>query len=88
MKFHFPSFLLGFGAGAASVTAARGMRPLLGGLATVMTRAIDEVGARMAILQQEVDALVAETRTRARSRSRMASRPPTRRSARPRRARA
>ena len=84
MRFHLPSFALGFGAGAASVTVARGVRPLIVALATAIVRGIDSLAAHMASLQEDVDDLVAQSRARAHTRSRMPSRPPPRSSRGPR----
>jgi hypothetical protein len=85
MRFHLPSFALGFGAGAASATVVRGVRPLLVALGTAIVRGMDSLAAHMATLQEDVDDLVAESRARAYTRSRVPSRSHAR--ARPRRAR-
>ena len=84
MRFHLPSFALGFGAGAASVTFARGVRPLVVVLGTAIVRGIDSLAAHMATLQEDADELVAASRARAHMRSRMPSRPTARRSSGPR----
>jgi len=84
MRFHLPSFALGFGAGAASATVARGVRPLILALGTAIVRGVDSLAAHMDTLQEDVDDLVAESRARAYTRSRMPSRPPARQRPRPR----
>jgi len=84
MRFHLPSFVLGFGAGAASATVARGVRPLILALGTAIVRGVDSLAAHMAALQEDVDDLVAASRARAHVRSRMPSRPPARRAVGPR----
>ena len=84
MRFHLPSFALGFGAGAASATVVRGVRPLVAAVGTAIVRGIDSLAAHMVTLQEDVDDLVAESRARAYTRSRLPSRPRAR--ARPRRA--
>jgi len=70
MKFHLPSFLLGYGAGAGTVLLGRHLRPVLLEIATVGWRFVDAVAARAAIQQEDVEDLFAEARARARARAR------------------
>ena len=66
MKFHWPSFLLGWGAGAASVLLARQLRPVLLELATAAYELSDTVRARVTMLQEDFEDVLAEAKTRAR----------------------
>jgi len=66
MKFHWPSFLLGCGAGAASVLFARQMRPVLLELATAAYQLSDTIWARATMLQEDFEDVLAEAKTRAR----------------------
>jgi predicted RNA-binding Zn ribbon-like protein len=65
VSFHLPSFLLGYGAGATSVLAARHLRPLLVELATLGYRFVDAVAARAAMRQEDLEDLFAEAKARA-----------------------
>ena len=67
MKFHFPSFLLGYLAGAGSAVAARRLRPVMVELASVAYRFSDAVRARVAFVREDAEDLVAEARARART---------------------
>jgi hypothetical protein len=78
MRFHFPSFVLGFGAGAASATLGRRLRPLALELATAVYQVFDGVAARTAMFREDVDDLVAEARAQARERTRPSPRARTR----------
>lgn len=73
MSFHLPSFLLGYGAGAASVLAAKHLRPLLLELATLGYRFVDSVAARAAMKQEDLEDLLAEAKARAAKSRREAS---------------
>ena len=76
MKFHWPSFLLGWGAGAASVLFARQMRPVLLELATAAYQLSDTIWARATMLQEDFEDVLAEAKTRAhRPRKTRAARP-------------
>jgi hypothetical protein len=66
MNFHFPSFLLGYGAGVASALLADRLRPLLVDLATAAMRVTDRVARRVAMASEDVEDALAEARTRAR----------------------
>ncbi len=66
MKFHFPSFLVGYGAGAATAFASKRVRPLLLELATAAYRLGDAVLARAAMKREDFEDLFAEARARAR----------------------
>ena len=67
MKFHWPSFLLGCGIGAMGVLAARRFRPLVVELATAAYQLADTVGARVAMLGEDAEDMLAEARARAHS---------------------
>lgn len=66
MKFHLPSFLLGYVAGGASVLVARQLRPLIVEVATAAYRLVDAVAARVATRREDLQDLLAEARARAR----------------------
>ena len=68
MKFHWPSFLLGCGAGAAGVLFARQLRPIAVELVTAAYQLSDAIAARAATWWEDVDDAVAEARARARPR--------------------
>ncbi|AKU92042.1 hypothetical protein [Vulgatibacter incomptus] len=66
MKFHLPSFLIGYGAGAGTVLLSKHLRPLLVELATAGYRFVDAIVARGAMKQEDLSDLMAEARARAR----------------------
>ena len=66
MKFHWPSFLLGCGAGAAGVLFAKQLRPIVIELATAAYQFSDAVAARLATWREDIDDAVAEAKARAR----------------------
>ncbi len=66
MRFHLPSFLLGYGAGAGSVLLAKRLRPLLVELAAAVYGLVDSLGARVAMQREDLEDLLAEARARAR----------------------
>jgi hypothetical protein len=66
MKFHFPSFLLGFGAGGASVMMASRLRPLLVEVAATVYRLADAITVHAATRREDLQDLLAEARARAR----------------------
>lgn len=66
MKFHLPSFLLGYGAGASSVLLSRHLRPVLLEVATAAYRFVDAVAARTAMKGEDLEDLFAEAKARAR----------------------
>ena len=66
MKFHWPSFLLGCAAGATGVLLARQLRPVLLEIATAAYQFSDTVWARVTMLQEDVEDVLAEAKTRAR----------------------
>lgn len=70
MKFHLPSFLIGYAAGAGTVMMGKHLRPVLLEVATVGWRFVDAVAARAAIRQEDFEDLIAEARARARARAR------------------
>ncbi len=66
MKFHWPSFLLGYGAGAATAALSTRLRPLALELATTAYRIADLVAARLVMKREDLEDLLAEARARAR----------------------
>ena len=66
MKFHWPSFLLGCGAGVAGVLFAKQLRPIVIELATAAYQVSDSIAARVAVWWEDVDDVVAEAKARAR----------------------
>lgn len=66
MRFHLPSFLLGYGAGAGSVLMAKALRPVLLELTTAAYRFVDAVAAKGAMKREDIEDLMAEARARAR----------------------
>lgn len=66
MKFHWPSFLLGYGAGASTVLLGKHVRPVLVEVATAVYRFMDGVAAKAAMRQEDLEDLLAEARARAR----------------------
>ena len=66
MRFHFTSFLIGFGAGAATVVVGRHLRPALVEFATAAYQLADSLAARVAIVQEDFEDVLAEARARAR----------------------
>ena len=66
MRFHVPSFLIGYGAGVGSALLAKRIRPLLLELATEAWRIADRVGAQAAMRREDLEDLIAEARARAR----------------------
>ncbi len=70
MRFHLPSFMLGYGAGAVSVLAGKRLRPFLVEVATAVYGLVESVGARIATQREDLEDVLAEARERARSRVR------------------
>jgi hypothetical protein len=66
MRFHFPSFLIGYGAGVATVVVGRQLRPVFVELASAAYWLADSVAARMAMVQEDFEDVRAEARARAR----------------------
>ena len=66
MKFHWPSFLLGCGAGAAGVLFAKQLLPIVVGLATAAYQLSDAVAAQAARSWEDIEDAVAEAKARAR----------------------
>jgi hypothetical protein len=67
MRFHLPSFLIGYAAGAATAVLSHRLRPLLLEIATAAYRVGDVVVARLATTREDLEDLVAEARARARN---------------------
>ncbi len=66
MRFHWPSFVLGWAAGAGSAALSQRLRPLLVELAATMYRAVDAAAARVVILREDAEDILAEARARVR----------------------
>jgi hypothetical protein len=66
MKFHFPSFLLGVGVGATGVVVGRHLRPAIVEMASAVYQLVDAVAARVAMVQEDLEDMLAEARARAR----------------------
>lgn len=66
MKFHWPSFLLGYGAGASTVLVGKHLRPVLVEVATAVYKVMDTVAAKAAMRQEDLEDVFAEARARAR----------------------
>ncbi len=77
MRFHLPSFMLGYGAGAVSVLAGKRLRPFVMEVATTVYGIVDAVAARVATKREDWEDLLAEARERARARA-AGTPPPTR----------
>ena len=65
MRFHSPSFLLGYGAGVASALLAPRLKPVALALATAGYRFIDAVVVAAARRREDLADLMAEARARA-----------------------
>jgi hypothetical protein len=66
VRFHFPSFLIGVGVGATGALIARHLRPVLVEVATAAYEVADAVAARVAMVQEDFEDVLAEARARAR----------------------
>jgi hypothetical protein len=66
MRFHLPSFLLGYVAGAGSAALSTRLRPLALEVATTVYRAMDGLAARLVMRREDVEDFFAEARARAR----------------------
>ncbi len=78
MRFHLPSFMLGYGAGAVSVLAGKRLRPFALEVATAVYGIVDAVAARVAMKREDLEDLLAEARERARAARRGPAAAPTR----------
>ena len=67
MKFHLPSFAIGYAAGYGTHAVGRHLKPFLLEMATSAYRVMDAVAARAAIQQEDLEDLLAEARARARN---------------------
>jgi hypothetical protein len=65
MRFHTPSFLLGYGAGVASAVFARRLRPVALAVAAAGYRLADAVAVAAARRREDLSDLLAEARARA-----------------------
>ncbi len=66
MRFHFTSFMIGVGVGAAAVVVGRHMRPVAVELARAGYQVTDALSARVAMMQEDFEDMMAEARARAR----------------------
>jgi hypothetical protein len=66
MRFHWPSFLLGYGAGLGSAAVSERLRPLALEIATTLYRAADGLAAQLVMKREDLQDLLAEARARAR----------------------
>jgi hypothetical protein len=66
MRFHFTSFALGVGVGVAAVVLGRHLKPVFIEVATAAFEVSDAVAARVAMVQEDFEDMVAEARERAR----------------------
>lgn len=66
MRFHWPSFVLGYAAGAGSAMAWDRIRPLLVEVAAASYRAFDAAAARAVMVREDVEDILAEARARVR----------------------
>ncbi len=66
MTFHWPSFLIGYGAGVATSSVAKRLRPLAVELLATAYRLADGLAAKLVIQREAFEDLVAEARARAR----------------------
>lgn len=67
MRFHWPSFLLGYGAGVGSAAFSARLRPLALEIATAVYRAADGIAARLVMKREDLQDFFAEARARARA---------------------
>jgi hypothetical protein len=67
MTFHWPSFVLGYGAGLATQAASKRLRPVLLAVATGFYRVADSLAARLVMQREAMEDFFAEARARARS---------------------
>ncbi len=70
MRFHLPSFMLGYGAGAVTVLAGKRLRPFVLEVATAVYGLVGAVRARIAVEREDLEDVLAEARERARARVR------------------
>jgi hypothetical protein len=67
MRFHWPSFLIGYGAGVGSAALSRRFRPLMLEVATTLYRTFDSLAAQLVMRREDLEDLLAEARARARA---------------------
>jgi hypothetical protein len=65
MRFHFPSFLVGYGAGVASALVAPRLKPVAVALAAAGYRFVDALAVAAARRREDLADLMAEARARA-----------------------
>ncbi len=67
MRFHIPSFFIGVAVGAGGVLLADKLRPVFVEVAGIAFEVVDAVAARVAMVQEDFEDMLAEARARARS---------------------
>lgn len=65
MRFHFPSFLIGYAAGTTTVLLGRELKPIAIEGATAMYQLWDALWARAATLGEDIEDILVEARARA-----------------------
>jgi hypothetical protein len=75
MKFHFPSFVIGYAAGAATAALAPKIKPIVLELAAAGYRIADAIAVVAARKREDLADLLAEARARAGRVARPATRP-------------
>ncbi len=73
MRFHFTSFAIGVGVGVAAVVVGRHLRPAFVEVATAAYGLSDAVAARIAMVQEDVEDMLAEAKARSRNAAGMAA---------------
>lgn len=76
MKFHLPSFALGFGTGYAARVVAEHFRPVLLELATAGFRLAGALTARAIRVREDVEDVLSEARARASAKAAATPTPP------------
>lgn len=69
MRFHFTSFAIGVAVGAAGALLGQQLRPVFVELATATYQLLDRAAARVAVVQEDFEDILAEARARARGES-------------------
>jgi hypothetical protein len=75
MRFHWPSFVIGWAAGAGSAMAWDRIRPLLVEVTAATYRAFDAAAARVVMVREDVEDILAEARARVRGLEHRAAEP-------------
>jgi len=67
MRFHWPSFLIGYGAGVGTAALSQRLRPFALEVTTSLIRAFDSLAAQLVMKREDLQDLFAEARARARA---------------------